>query len=162
MTSRSDEKVQNHHGDHRQPRNTSNMKDHEFDPNNPEHLLERLSALEARKALEPLELFTSTAGWRIVGSPSFDRFMRYRRAPKPVVRPWNCPADVPGPVCWIRYKDRTHEWSSLEAMVANVSHIGFEWFTRERMMVAFSDVEKLSALEQSTDRVTWKSLEVPA
>lgn len=36
--------------------------------------------------------FTLNNGWR------------YRPKPQPKTRPWSKPEDVPGPVCWLRYK----------------------------------------------------------
>ena len=72
----------------------------------------------------------------------------------PKLRAWNKPSDVPGPVCWLRKRDKTGKYASIEAMIVSVSDRGFEWFTHEGRFVTWDD-SKISQLEYSTDRETW-------
>lgn len=80
------------------------MKTYEFDPNNKDHLLERLASLEALMKGFPIQVLNANYCWcpRPCGG-EFDAKARYRPAVQPVTRPWSKPSDVPGPVCFIRH-----------------------------------------------------------
>jgi len=70
-------------------------------------------------------------------------------APEPP-KPWDCPEDVPGPVCWLRMDASITEWMVLaihEDGVA-VSTIGFGRATWDEL--------RKQAASYSTDRKTWK------
>lgn len=76
----------------------------------------------------------------------------YRPKPEPVVRPWSKPEDVPGPVVWLREKDRTNNSASLEGMIAAVSVTGISVFTNDARFISW---EKLAKFEYSHDRKTF-------
>lgn len=74
----------------------------------------------------------------------------YRPKPKPAMRAWSRPEDVPGPVCWILDPDgSTHLVHSVIE-----DSIGYGW-TRHKWVA-------LSNKSYSTDRKTWQKCEVPA
>lgn len=100
----------------------------------------------ANHALDNLALFLTRYNYRV------------RLAPVPVVRLWSEPADVPGPICWIRMRDRTDEDTTaknLEGLIVAISDIGFSIQTGSVQTVGWSQIEKLSKCEHSTDRIHW-------
>lgn len=69
------------------------MNEHIFDPNNTDHLQERIAALVAHSAGKPVEYFRQLSGqWVTVDHPQFVPDARYRPAPAPV---WSLDA-LPG------------------------------------------------------------------
>jgi hypothetical protein len=87
-------------------------------------------------------------------------FFRTKRPLPPVDVPWDCAADVPGPVCWI-------SWNAphFSVLVIGVTPAG---------LVSLKDIEgraatferngwnDLAKCEHSTDRKTWKPCTKPA
>jgi hypothetical protein len=127
-----------------------------FDINDPIHLEERADALRAKDEGCAVEVFSADKWHAISTQIYWHATARYRRAPKPVKRPWNKPSDVPGPVCWIRLRYRASEQSSLEAIIVSVSDKGFEWNTNYARFCPFTAKDNIEALEHSTDRIQWK------
>jgi len=86
----------------------------------------------------------------------------HRPKPKPSMRPWSKPEDVPGPVCWIRPVKQT----SLHMMVTTVWIAGIRFSDATGQVpheLHFGhDLEKWGRHEYSTDRKTWQKCEVPA
>lgn len=70
----------------------------------------------------------------------------YEVKSEPVVRPWSKPKDVPGPVCWVRWKDKR---TPTESLITAVSRVYF--FTAAHSYIWASCQE----MEHSTDRKTW-------
>jgi hypothetical protein len=74
-----------------------------------EQLRHAADIYEALEQGKEIEFESVTGGWLTIrgitsgisNSPEFAP-EKWRIAPKPATRPWNCPADVPMPICWIR------------------------------------------------------------
>lgn len=75
----------------------------------------------------------------------------YRPKPEPKVRPWNSPADVPGPVCWLR---RISE-PEIHVFIVCVSPISFTTQSASIQHTKWGD-PRIGELEYSTDRKEWK------
>lgn len=71
---------------------------------------------------------------------------RYRPKPAPKTRPWNCPDDVPGPVCWIRPCGEPHNVYLIVDVGGPELRYGQEYQTPYPIDGKF---------EHSTDRKTW-------
>lgn len=92
----------------------------------------------------------------------FDSY-EYRPKPEPVTRPWASPADVPGPVCWLKFANDS--WGETMILgvrprgvtLANINHEPGLTF------MEWSHLESKYTLH-STDRKTWKpcTVEEPA
>lgn len=85
---------------------------------------------------------------------------RVKRAP--VSRPWSKPDDVPGPVCWIRYKgNMSGAWSMvLSANTYGISSAGSFAGPLYTVRIGRNSWGDLSGFEYSTDRKTWHKCEV--
>lgn len=126
----------------------------------PEQLKDAQNALAAANDGKPWQFHTTSYGWIDAGSDStvgtfLSHDMLTRPKPEPKTRPWNCPEDVPGPVCWIRY----HGQSERCAMILALDPIGvwnFDTNHRERI----TTWEVMPEHEYSTDRREWKKCEV--
>ncbi len=93
-----------------------------------------------------------------VPAKSFDMPQRTCR-PLPalrVKRAWNCPSDVPGPICWLRVKTSP----DCEGMVVCFSTRAVTVHTNEYQHIKWTDLGHWDKLEYSTDRKTWKACEV--
>lgn len=91
--------------------------------------------------------------WRGITNPRWDLITSlYRPKPEPHTVPWSKPEHVPGPVCWLRLKDRNHDSSSLEAMIVAVSSSAITVRTNDDVTCHYS---KLEQFEHSTDRKQW-------
>lgn len=67
-----------------------------------EQLRDLRDAIDAHLAGKPVEFRADTSQpWKDSVVANFGSFF-YRPKREPVTRPWNCPADVPMPVCWIK------------------------------------------------------------
>lgn len=77
------------------------------------------------------------------------RDYRVRLAPVPVVRPWSEPADVPGPVCWLRGKPE-EGMNQVQRLVTIVSSYGGDFSHGGRFTW-----EEIHKWEHSTDRIHW-------
>lgn len=89
----------------------------------------------------------------------------FRIKPEPKIEYWSRPEHVPGPVCWIRKKNGVNynvgESTPLtdmktEAMIVSVSTRGFTYMAGEYHLLWWAETDMLSALEHSTDRITWQ------
>lgn len=125
---------------------------HLYDDKKPDHLRERADAIEAKNEGAPLEVMTSQETWVSRGEyadePLYDK-CRYRRAPAPKMRPWASPADVPGPVCWLRNGITCSLILTLGEKGVWIYSDSIDWF-------------ELDAWEYSTDRITFHKCKVPA
>lgn len=80
----------------------------------------------------------------------------YRPKPEPQRRAWNCPADVPGPVCWLMQDDGgcgMVQWVDKNGVAVIVAGSG-----TASKFIAFRD-EGFWNLQYSIDRITWKPCE---
>jgi hypothetical protein len=92
----------------------------------------------------------SPNSWHDVERPNWhNEAAIFRPKPQPVSRPWSKPEDVPLN-CWFR--TRKGEPERLVTMVAS-NGIRIAGISHDS---AFFEWRELSALEHSTDRVTWK------
>lgn len=86
-------------------------------------------AIDAHLSGKPVECSDGKV-WYQPPDPSFDSGWHWRPKAEAVTRPWNCPADVPMPVCWLKvagcvvlvtavcihginYNEAFHTWDSL-------------------------------------------------
>lgn len=106
-------------------------------------------AIDAHLSGKPVEFQLEEDGVWYLGSTPDWNFPRVKYRPKrePVTRPWNCPADVPMPVCWVREKAKPdlYAWN-----VIYVSKTHFGGCYTPQGLVRFGDVDELSRLEYST------------
>lgn len=119
-----------------------------------EQLRQNAAAMIAFADGKPIEYQSPSGDWLFANSISNIDKLAHRPKPEPRVRPWNSPADVPGPICWLRLMDRQANTASLEAQIVSLSNTGITWFTSDDRWLPWSD-EKLNRLEWSTDRVNW-------
>lgn len=134
------------------------MKEHEYDHQNPDHHRELYDAIDAKNEGCPLQyLDYDTGQWkdRTDKTGGFHPAFRYRRKPTPVARRWNLKADIPRPICWLRRKVSNGEDYNVEAMVVNRSDIGIEYYAAGERFISFTEIDKIDALEHSTDCVNW-------
>ena len=106
---------------------------------------ERLAAIEAFKAGKPVECMNLKAGgWGPAFAPRWSSEYHYRPA---VDKYWDCPEDVPGPVCWLR--STNYDYAT---MVLFVDKDGI------RVLNSTIEWESIGAdgWEYSTDRKTWR------
>lgn len=108
-------------------------------------------AIDAHLSGKPVEWTDGNDVWfTTLGQPRprDGRFWRPKR--EPVTRPWNCPADVPMPVCWVRGVGTGGQ--VLQAMILNVSTIGFEHYSNDRSdrFIRWDETNKLARLQYST------------
>lgn len=76
----------------------------------------------------------------------------WRIAPKPETRPWNCPADVPMPMCWIRKKSDRLPFSGLVVFIDNS---GIYWGSNGTACGGVVLFTGLRDYEHSTDGRNW-------
>lgn len=74
---------------------------YKFDSTNPDHHREIADAIEAHKEGHPVEVLNVMEKWVSIENPEWLEWIRYRRAPAPVVKWWSEPSHVPCP-CWIK------------------------------------------------------------
>jgi hypothetical protein len=106
------------------------------------------------KPVQSVDPNECNARWRDTDHPTFSSDLLWR--PKPKTRPWNCPADVPMPVCWLRRIGQ----SDVSAVVVSVSTRGFEYSIRHDRFVPWSYTAKIVELEYSTDGRDWRKCEI--
>lgn len=71
--------------------------------------------------------------------------------------PWNCPADVPMPTCWVRNLD----YPVTRSLITEVGHYGVDITLGYGKMIPW---DELGRYDHSTDGKTWKpcTKQVPA
>lgn len=120
---------------------------------NPSQLRDLAAAKEAHAKGLPVEYCSPpmAGSWLSVTNPAWTDGNLYRPAPPPPQpRPWSCPSDVPGPVCWLRWPDRNDIHLIVEigenSVMTTMGH-GWRW-------EAFADENR--NIEYSIDRKQWQ------
>lgn len=101
---------------------------------------------------KPIEYEFPPGNWNIGEGLNGIEVMPFRPKPDPKTRQWNCPEDVPGPVCWIRPKVNYH---NLSALVVFMDGAGMHAGNRDSACYINVLWENSSEYEHSTDRKTW-------
>jgi len=70
----------------------------------------------------------------------------------PKIVPWDCPGDVPGPVCWIRNREQTTCWMVLALCKEGIHYTG----SLPSMLLKWGSMADRGNYEHSTDRLNWK------
>ncbi len=120
-----------------------------------DQLLQNAAAITAFANGLPIECRSrGNIQWVETSLPSWNcATHEYRPKPAPKTRPWNCPDDVPGPVCWLK---RPTGWPCLIAEIDDDS-IAIGGGSVDGCVLRWSE---LSRCEYSTDRKTWLPCEV--
>jgi len=126
----------------------------------PQQLRDRADAIESQEAGRPVEFYNETREqWRPTTSPSsmwlYNVHIRPAPAPEPP-KPWDCAADLAelGPVIWLRNK--SGDYPCTEALVICISDISVTTQSGSLAHIRWSDFDKWTNAEYSTDRRNWK------
>lgn len=117
-----------------------------------EQIESNVDAFKAWMNGEPVEFQTKIERqWELISDPTWYKDYCYRRKPKPAVRKWNKPDDVPGPVCWLS-PNGIASFGIIDFITPNGISVGGQNILRE-----WCDLDDYS---YSTDRKTWRPCEV--
>jgi len=88
----------------------------------------------------------------------------YRLKHEPQFVPWDCPADVPGPVCWLGTDDQNDPlWKNCGSMVIGIDPEGVITLNSNDFLQKITwEYLKCEKGIYSTDRITWKPCTKPA
>jgi len=120
----------------------------------PEQIEQNAAAYVAAMNGRPVERKNNDGSWSLEKNPVNTWYMGTvcrRPAPEPEPpKPWDCPDDVPGPVCWVRIENDER----LILAVDNTGMVLGSWVGKDgTTSIKWRELERW---HYSTDRKTWK------
>lgn len=126
----------------------------------PQQLRQAADAIEAYQQGKPIQVKRGDSEWmdlRGDGTSSLDvSLFLYRPKPEPRVRPWQSPADVPGPVCWVRNRALSGNATPVGSLITCIERQGVVLGSNQTL----AEWDVFETLEYSTDRKAWFKCEV--